>query len=175
MAVQKAMGHGRAGTGFERKGSEWLCQAVLMNSTLLYLTTYFAQTKDMGSFSPHSHQARQHHILGQTNSGQTAAKSELVNQGGHMSQIYQHSTRLVASCHPFCLWHYFVLTVQPGHVFSKPWKFSRSFLRGRNMRWEREESAFVNFWVVKPCASKDSFCSLRDSAFPSNLPRTAVS
>lgn len=49
----KTMGHERAVTQYEYKGSEWLCQAVLKKySSLLYLTRYFAQTKGMDSCAP---------------------------------------------------------------------------------------------------------------------------
>lgn len=133
------MGHGRGGTRYECKGSVWLCQSVLMNYySLLYLTGYFAQTKDIGIFPPRSQQERRDNILDQSNSGQTAAKSKLAKNICHMVQIYRLGPGLVVSRHPLCLWHSFTLAFHPGHsifsVFSKPWKLPPSLLCGGNMR-----------------------------------------
>lgn len=88
------MKHGGTGTQ---------CQAVLKKYySLIYLTWCFSQTKDMIIFPPLAHQKRQHYILNEPNTGKSAAKSKLVNKGGHVPHIYQHSPVLVVSCHPLC-------------------------------------------------------------------------
>lgn len=118
----------------------------------------------------------------QHKSVQTASKSELVNKGGHVSWSDQSCIGGIMLCFLLLILFYFECSARTQHFLcpSKLWKLSHSLLCGGNIGVGICDGNIMSLPLlisefVILCASKDNFYSIRSYAFPSNLPRTAVS